>query len=686
MAAPPHILHQRLFGLFGRLKISHKIWLGFGLLTGILLLVSLISVRSLNHARNSLDQVVNVSQPAVVLSLQLADVLDRTNAALGFYLLSKEERDRKEYEANLARLDEYLDKLEAMSTLQNDVTGKARMAGIRQDIATYKGYRQRMLELARDDNKNKPGIGFSADAMAPVAADIQQNLTQMLVAEVEEEATPQRKELLYRLSELRQTWMNILINNRAFIAFRAPASVENLKLYRNGFVSQINKLLELGDALNFDEEEALGAIKERMQVYFKLQDELIKVHSSEKWRLDSWLIRNEIGPLVNKIKQGLDATIRGELKQAEINSHNLLNDVEQTRNLVSGLAVAGLLIGLLGGLLLVIFVTRPLGNTVQAMQDIAEGEGDLTRRLPVRGRDEIAELSGAFNKFVQKVQTLVRQVAGSTSQLAAAAEEMSLVTEETRSGVQRQRNETEQVATAMNEMTATVQEVARNAESAAAAAKQADLEASEGGKVVQETVASIQQLAGEVEKAATVIQKVEQDSEEIGAVLEVIRGIAEQTNLLALNAAIEAARAGEQGRGFAVVADEVRSLASRTQASTEEIQQMIERLQSGARAAVKVMEEGRNMAGGSVEQAGKAGQALHRITTAVDSISSMNGQIAEAAGQQGGVAEEINRNIINISQVADETATGTSQLATASSDLARLSAELQSLVASFKVE
>jgi methyl-accepting chemotaxis protein len=423
MAISLHSLQDHVLGLLSRFKISHKIWTGFGLLTGILILVSVISVRSLNDARNKLDRVVNDSQPTVVLSLQLADVLDRTNAALGFYLLSKEGRDRKEYEANLARLDEYLGKLESMPDVSNNDAIKAHMAAIRHDIDTYKGYRQRMLELAKDENRNMPGIGFSATAMAPVAADIQQALSQMLVAELDEEATAERKELLFELSDLRQKWMNILINNRAFIAFRAPSSVENLKLYRSGFTEQVNRLLKLGDdVLNFDEAEALATIKDRMQPYFRMQDELVKVHSSEKWRTDSYLIRTEIGPLVNKIKHSLDDMIQRELKQAETISQSLLAEVEQTRNLVLSLAIAGLLVGVLGGMLMVVLVIRPLCNTVHAMRDIAEGEGDLTRRLPVRGKDEIAELSGAFNKFVEKVQALVRQVAGSTTQLAAAAE------------------------------------------------------------------------------------------------------------------------------------------------------------------------------------------------------------------------------------------------------------------------
>lgn len=330
-------------------------------------------------------------------------------------------------------------------------------------------------------------------------------------------------------------------------------------------------------------------------------------------------------------------------------------------------------------------ISSPIRIASLAMDDIAEGDGDLTQRLDEKGKDEVSSLSAAFNHFAEKVRTMVSHVAGSTSQLAAAAEEMSSITQETTQGVQRQQAETEQVATAMNEMTATVQEVARHAAEAADAAKSANEETAQGNQIVDRVVHAINALASEIDHASGVIGKLESDAENIGSVLDVIRGIAEQTNLLALNAAIEAARAGEQGRGFAVVADEVRTLASRTQQSTEEIQQMIEQLQAGSVEAVQVMQSSTEKAQQSVTQAADAGASLDNINQAVKTITDMNIQIASAASEQGSVAEEINRNIVNINEVVKQTAEGASQTSHASDDLARLSSELQSLVHQFKV-
>lgn len=328
-------------------------------------------------------------------------------------------------------------------------------------------------------------------------------------------------------------------------------------------------------------------------------------------------------------------------------------------------------------------VARRTEKLVAAMHALAEG--DLTHRVSIKGRDEFSWLAYEFDCVRKSMEKTVGAMAGNAAQLAAAAEELSAITEQSREGVARQNAETEQVAAAMNEMSATVVEVARYAADAASAATDADRESKDGNRVVQASINSISGLAMEVERTAAVIGRLKDDSLAIGTVLDVIRDIADQTNLLALNAAIEAARAGEQGRGFAVVADEVRSLASRTQQSTQEIQGMIERLQAGANEAVNAMQEGRRSAESSVGQAGEAGGSLERITRMADRIKGMNMQISNAADQQSQAAEEINRSVVRISQIGAQTSTGAQQIAQASDELARLAAQLQDMVGSFKV-
>ncbi|MEH6471538.1 MAG: methyl-accepting chemotaxis protein [Halopseudomonas sp.] len=329
-------------------------------------------------------------------------------------------------------------------------------------------------------------------------------------------------------------------------------------------------------------------------------------------------------------------------------------------------------------------VTKPLLKTSEAMQDIAQGEGDLTVRIRSKGRDEIAQLATGFNSFTEKVQGVVQNVRSYGDRVVLSAEEMAVVTEQANQTLQLHQNDNHQVAAAVAELSSTIQEVARNAAEAADTVQGARQKAVEGKQVVDGSVASITALAASVEQAASSIHKLESEVHNIGGILDVIRGIADQTNLLALNAAIEAARAGEQGRGFAVVADEVRSLAKRTQESTEEIQAMIGQLETEAKGAVTVILSGRDQAEASVDRARQAGETLTSITDDILQISDMNAQIATATEQQSATVEMIGTNVNNISAGFAETAEGTQRLSDAGHSLRTLAEELHAELAHFK--
>ena len=437
----------------------------------------------------------------------------------------------------------------------------------------------------------------------------------------------------------------------------------------------------IGD-LTAEEGEALNKIEGVINKYRAALDVATKMfgegHSAEE--IDSkikisdspaiegfTLLNNHFESMTDTLQQNLGEQIDGAMAQQ-----------------LMILAIVGLLV-----LAAVFYVERSitlrLNATVKAMEDVAQGEGDLTQRLEAEGEDEIAALGRAFNSFAERIAVMVRGLSETTQRLGECTSQISSVSEQTRSAVMLQQNELDQVVTAVDEMSATAQNMANSAVHAAETTKQAEGDSSGGKRVVEQTVTSINALAGEVDKAAEVIHRLKSDSDGIGSVLDVIRGIAEQTNLLALNAAIEAARAGEQGRGFAVVADEVRTLASRTQASTQEIQEMIERLQEGTKEAVKAMDEGRKRAEVSVTQSADAGVSLEKIATAVGEINDMNNQIATAAGEQSTVTEEIQRNISNIRSGSEDASNGANHLASSNAELAGLTGDLQNMVGQFRV-
>ncbi|YAF53287.1 Methyl-accepting chemotaxis protein [Pseudomonas sp. E141] len=487
------------------------------------------------------------------------------------------------------------------------------------------------------------------------------------------------------------------------------AEVEKATLQSEN-VAQFNSVVSLSKAIqqaryqvrgytysgkNEAQQPALDAITDALKLLARLPAQLPEEHSANLQQASDSI--NAYRAAVSQFRDSqLDtaAALKRMTEQGEVlleSSKSLTvsqtavrdQDAAQAKTVLVSAAVLAMLFGVIAALVITRQIVGPLDQTLKVAERIAAG--DLTHNLTSERRDELGQLQRAMQSMTVGLRQLIGGISDGVTQIASAAEQLSAVTEQTSAGVNSQKVETDQVATAMHEMTATVQEVARNAEEASEAAVAADQQAREGEKVVGEAIAQIERLALEVGNSTTAMGDLKRESDKIGSVLDVIKSVAQQTNLLALNAAIEAARAGEAGRGFAVVADEVRSLAQRTQKSTEEIEELIVGLQSGTEQVATIMDNSRTLTDNSVELTRRAGGSLENITRTVSAIQSMNQQIAAAAEQQSAVAEEINRSVLNVRDVSEQTASSSEETAASSAELARLGVHLQTLVGRFRV-
>ncbi|WHZ14770.1 MAG: Methyl-accepting chemotaxis sensor/transducer protein [Nitrospira sp.] len=354
----------------------------------------------------------------------------------------------------------------------------------------------------------------------------------------------------------------------------------------------------------------------------------------------------------------------------------------QTGGLMAGIVV---IIMLVTYFLLRNIVLKPLARMSEISKDIAKGEGDLTKRVPCEGNDEIAHMGGYFNEFIEKLQQMIKKVAHVTDKVASASVELSATAEEISKGTDTLTSRASQTAAAVEEMNATVGQVAQNSGKAASLAQDTVKTAQDGGTVVSSTISGMQQLSDAVTNSATIISELGKSSDQIGEIVRTIEDIADQTNLLALNAAIEAARAGEQGRGFAVVADEVRKLAERTTKATKEIGDMIRQIQHDTRGAVDSMQQGTQKVTAGVDLVNKTGEALSQIVRMVSESADMIRQIAVASEEQSVATQQIASDIEQVAKVTKESSSGAHESAKASQDLSQLAVELQGIVGGFKI-
>lgn len=670
------------------MKLGTKLYGGFGLVLALMTVISIVIFFSINSMISSSKWVNHTYEVIRTAETVGAAMVDMETGQRGFMVAGKDEY-LEPYNNGQKKFDKLI--LEGQKLTSDNPTQVDRWKKV---AAMKKSWLQKAAqpEIAarREVSKGAKAISeFKKVSSRTVGKEIFDSIRAALaVLERKFAGNAQGK---YLVTATTLALVNMETGQRGFLLTGKNESLEPYISGNKALQKHLNQLRSIAAASGVPNSD-INLVKTRVDNWMEKaanpEIEARREMNKHKMTIDDAALMMQNGP-GKKIMDGLRVVLNEIIAAEEVLIGVRAEEQQSTATFAASISVIGTIIAVLIGVAIAFFVIRgiliPLRATNNMLKDMAEGDGDLTIRVPVNTKDEIGDLANNFNLFVEKLQGVINEIAGATSQLASAAEEMAAITEETSTGVESQKDETTLVASAITEMTATVQEVANNAESASSAAADADSEAKAGNQIVSTTVQAISELAKDVENSATVIEKLKGDSENIGTVIDVIKGIAEQTNLLALNAAIEAARAGEQGRGFAVVADEVRTLAQRTQESTAEIESLINTLQNGAEEAVTVMTASRDRASNTVEKAEHAGKSLTSITNAVGTILQLNTQIATAAEEQSSVTEEINRNVINIQGISEETASGAEQTSTASAELARLGEQLQALVGQFKV-
>ncbi|WP_345854134.1 HAMP domain-containing methyl-accepting chemotaxis protein [Shewanella algae] len=672
-----------------KLNVATRVIAGFAVVTLLLILLGAVSWFTNNELKNTTEVLQQLSIPALKSTGELGETLsEQQRLVLVGYHVTKANKLPPIQQQFASQKQNFKAQFASLSKLVQHEPGlKEILPKVERNYQAFINTSERMmadhlsaLEQQESLNKQRDQLETTADDAASLLLDLMdleqsQDTTEREIAASAAALDSNVTNVISTIYDLvateERSKYEIIVKELSYIINEAEAKLEYISRHGAGVIDA-DVLSEMNSELGKLSQHLKG--KNSIQAQKATQLEL---------KASTQVALNQVETDKKNVNQAMGA-LSGAIETLtnEINAKTLASiDSASMQTLL--VVLVAIVVAIAVSIAVVKPLTASLNRINQALNILASG--DLTHKLDDSGQDEFAELSRNCNRLIDSLRGLIRGILDRSNQLAAAAEQTSAVTSQTTIGIQEQKSQVDQVATATTELSSSAQQVSHSADHALNQIKQADEEAQHMRMIAEENRRTIEALAEEVAKAGQVINKVHSDSDAIGSILDVIRGIAEQTNLLALNAAIEAARAGEQGRGFAVVADEVRNLASRTQESTQEIQQMIQVLQTGTQEAVAVMEQGRAQANSCVAKTEQANQALEAISESVHQAFDAGTQIANAAQEQNLVSQQVSEKLEHIALISEETASGADQTAQSSHQVAQLAEELQASVGEFKV-
>ncbi|MBF6058566.1 MULTISPECIES: methyl-accepting chemotaxis protein [Thiomicrorhabdus] len=673
-----------------RLTIQQKIRFGFGVIWFALALITIQAAVNLFLVREKVSEVIEQKQPLAIEAQSISFELEKGMNALSMFLATGEDKNLEFYNSSVQG---------AAKTIESRLSGDADKVDLAEDSEIAGSYRrlQTLLEslpshiaeiqkVQSQPSLKFPGFAYVDENMNPKAIRMQQILSEMLDSELVE-YSQNRRQLLGRLIELQKTWLNVMSSVRGYMAFRNDSMQKMTENYLGYFDQQLSDLNQQADSQNLtlEEESGLENLTELSKEYLQNYHELRNIHESPKWRMDLWIAQNQIEPIFREMENELNQISSASVAEMKQLSGDVIDSSWNNIVLLLLLSITGQLVGMLISRRVTRSVIEPIKTVSHAMRDISEGEGDLTRRLPVNSADEMGEMARYFNDFMEKIRQMLKEVALTVDELDLSSKRLLDITHDARLGSQQQRSATEDLSNsvmAMRQKAASVEDHSRNT---TRATDQATDRVKQSGEMVGVAAEEIEKLSQGMRAMNESVVQLRADSELIGTVVSVIKEIAEQTNLLSLNAAIEAARAGEHGRGFAVVADEVRGLAQRTQESTVEIEAIIDKIRSATLSTVSVVEASKAATKSSCEAVMKTRDTLQPVSVLMDDIQKMSEQVLSAAQSQSQLAETVKQHILQIHEVSEETVARSENTERYGDGLKGLADQLETLVKQFRI-
>jgi len=669
------------------LTIKQKMRFGFGVIWAVLAVITIQAAVNLAVVRFNMSEVVEKHQPIALQAKESAFLLEKSMNSLSMYVLTNEESLLQSYQDGIKTVKKKIQNSQQILADYGDDGQQLRIAyqTLTQDLSQLNPLIDEIKILQESRSKKYPAFQYVNDNMLSTSNQVQQILNTMIDSELSE-LSQERQSLVSNIIELQKSWLNVTSSLRGYIGFRNDSMAQATDQYLDRF-QYLMEIVEIQRAveLTIEEEEGLEGLKNRYEEFREHFMVLKGIHSSDQWRMDIWLMNNQVQPLFKMLDEQLIAISDHAVIEVEEMSDDVMQLSLNSIIILLLLSVSGQVAGMMVSRRVTNAVSMPINEISDAMRDISQGEGDLTRRLPVNSTDEIGQLAEHFNKFVEKIHSMLVETERTVQELEIASNSLLDITHQAKKGAQQQLTATGGLSSSMINMAQKSQSVEDHSHNTSRATQQAADKVKQGGDMVIGTADQIQKLSEGMDDMTVAVNLLREDSESIGSVVSVIREIAEQTNLLALNAAIEAARAGEHGRGFAVVADEVRGLAQRTQESTVQIEQIIDKIRQATLSTVEVVNHGQEATKSSCKAISQTKQALQPVVILMDDINQMSGQMSQAAHAQSELAQTINQNISQIHDVTEKAAEGAESTEKAGNNLQRIADKLEGLVHQFRI-